>query len=235
MATDGLGRDGWKAVVERLDARVEYGVRHILGITAGYNGLSDPVSHPPLELTEKMVRDIHMKGGSIIKAARCSEWLGLVWLIVNRPHAEFVSQVIAAKQLYGQALEEVQLQQVMDSLPGAAIAMTLMIGHVVCTAESTGDYALPPCVPQKCMYEGLRSVAPVKQLPLQRVEKTTVMLADYLRAIRISSPVCQAEAAVQFTDRVDMLVTKVPNVSVSTNLRCSHARLEGPVTHPMID
>lgn len=48
----------------------DYGVRHILGITAGYNGLSDPVSHPPIELTEKMVRDIHMKGGSIIKAAR---------------------------------------------------------------------------------------------------------------------------------------------------------------------
>ena len=34
----------------------EYGVRHILGITAGYNGLSDPVNHPPIELTEKMVR-----------------------------------------------------------------------------------------------------------------------------------------------------------------------------------
>ncbi|CAK9059231.1 ATP-dependent 6-phosphofructokinase 5, partial [Durusdinium trenchii] len=48
----------------------EYGVRHILGITAGYNGLSDPAKHPPVELTEKMVRDIHMKGGSIIKAAR---------------------------------------------------------------------------------------------------------------------------------------------------------------------
>lgn len=45
-------------------------MRHILGITAGYNGLSDPAKHPPVELTEKMVRDIHMKGGSIIKAAR---------------------------------------------------------------------------------------------------------------------------------------------------------------------
>ena len=36
----------------------DYGVRHILGITAGYNGLSDPVSHPPIELTEKMVRHL---------------------------------------------------------------------------------------------------------------------------------------------------------------------------------
>mmetsp|Transcript_20291 Transcript_20291/g.48093 ORF Transcript_20291/g.48093 Transcript_20291/m.48093 type:complete len:415 (+) Transcript_20291:167-1411(+) len=48
----------------------EYGVREILGITAGYNGLSDPETHPPVKLTEEMVRDIHMKGGSIIKAAR---------------------------------------------------------------------------------------------------------------------------------------------------------------------
>ena len=50
----------------------EYGVREILGITAGYNGLSDPETHPPVKLTEEMVRDIHMKGGSIIKAARQS-------------------------------------------------------------------------------------------------------------------------------------------------------------------
>ena len=50
--------------------RKEYGVREILGITAGYNGLSDPETHPPVKLTEEMVRDIHMKGGSIIKAAR---------------------------------------------------------------------------------------------------------------------------------------------------------------------
>ena len=45
-------------------------MREILGITAGYNGLSDPDSHPPIKLTEENVRDIHMKGGSIIKAAR---------------------------------------------------------------------------------------------------------------------------------------------------------------------
>ena len=45
-------------------------MREILGITAGYNGLSDPETHPPIQLTEENVREIHMKGGSIIKAAR---------------------------------------------------------------------------------------------------------------------------------------------------------------------
>lgn len=31
-------------------------MKQILGITAGYNGLSDPEKHPPIELSEKMVR-----------------------------------------------------------------------------------------------------------------------------------------------------------------------------------
>ncbi|CAJ1350035.1 unnamed protein product [Effrenium voratum] len=48
----------------------EYGVREILGVSNGYNGLSDPENNPPISLTEELVRDIHMKGGSIIKAAR---------------------------------------------------------------------------------------------------------------------------------------------------------------------
>ncbi|CAJ1448854.1 unnamed protein product [Effrenium voratum] len=50
--------------------RNEYGVREILGVSNGYNGLSDPDKNPPISLTEELVRDIHMKGGSIIKAAR---------------------------------------------------------------------------------------------------------------------------------------------------------------------
>lgn len=48
----------------------EYGVQHILGISNGFNGLSDPEKHAPVNLTPDLVQDIHMKGGSIIKAAR---------------------------------------------------------------------------------------------------------------------------------------------------------------------
>lgn len=47
-----------------------YGVHDIVGITGGYNGLSDPESNPPVELTADSVREIHMKGGSILKAGR---------------------------------------------------------------------------------------------------------------------------------------------------------------------
>ena len=39
----------------------------IVSFTAGYNGLSDPVAHPPVEMTNESVRDIHLRGGSIIK------------------------------------------------------------------------------------------------------------------------------------------------------------------------
>eukprot|EP00928_Gymnodinium_smaydae_P087196 TRINITY_DN71503_c0_g1_i1.p1 TRINITY_DN71503_c0_g1~~TRINITY_DN71503_c0_g1_i1.p1 ORF type:complete len:474 (+),score=103.57 TRINITY_DN71503_c0_g1_i1:202-1422(+) len=48
----------------------EYGVQRVYGIMSGYNGLSDPESHAPVELTPDLVREIHMKGGSILKAAR---------------------------------------------------------------------------------------------------------------------------------------------------------------------
>jgi hypothetical protein len=48
----------------------DYGVRQIVGITAGYNGLSDPSTHAPITLTPELVEDIHMRGGSILKAGR---------------------------------------------------------------------------------------------------------------------------------------------------------------------
>ena len=51
-------------------ATEEYGVRHILGITAGYNGLSDPVNHPPVELTEKMVRCLTQKTRCNVKGTQ---------------------------------------------------------------------------------------------------------------------------------------------------------------------
>lgn len=48
----------------------EYDVQRVLGICNGFNGLSDPEGHPPLELTPDFVSKIHMRGGSIIRCAR---------------------------------------------------------------------------------------------------------------------------------------------------------------------
>ena len=39
-------------------------------MTAGYNGLSEPDEHEWVPLEPKKVREIHMKGGSILKAGR---------------------------------------------------------------------------------------------------------------------------------------------------------------------
>lgn len=43
---------------------------HIIGATGGYNGLSEPDEHEMINLTPDYVREIHMKGGSILKAGR---------------------------------------------------------------------------------------------------------------------------------------------------------------------
>ena len=48
----------------------DYGVRDIVGVTAGYNGLSAPELHPSIQLTPEVVETIHLKGGSILKAGR---------------------------------------------------------------------------------------------------------------------------------------------------------------------
>jgi len=48
----------------------QYGVKTVIGIQGGYNGLSDPDDNEPVELTPENVREIHMKGGSILKAGR---------------------------------------------------------------------------------------------------------------------------------------------------------------------
>lgn len=48
----------------------QYGVRHITGIQFGYNGLSNPELYAPKHLGPKAVREIHMKGGSVLKAGR---------------------------------------------------------------------------------------------------------------------------------------------------------------------
>ena len=48
----------------------DYGVRQIWGVTSGYNGLSEPDKHKMVELNPTVVREIHMKGGSILRAGR---------------------------------------------------------------------------------------------------------------------------------------------------------------------
>eukprot|EP00930_Biecheleria_cincta_P024123 TRINITY_DN17309_c0_g1_i1.p1 TRINITY_DN17309_c0_g1~~TRINITY_DN17309_c0_g1_i1.p1 ORF type:complete len:509 (+),score=89.95 TRINITY_DN17309_c0_g1_i1:65-1591(+) len=48
----------------------QYGVKHILGMQTGYGGLSDPSAPDPIQLNSAVVREIHMKGGSILKAGR---------------------------------------------------------------------------------------------------------------------------------------------------------------------
>jgi 6-phosphofructokinase 1 len=48
----------------------DYGVHDIVGITAGYNGLTAPEKHLHIALTPQVVAAIHLEGGSILKAGR---------------------------------------------------------------------------------------------------------------------------------------------------------------------
>ncbi len=47
-----------------------YGVRNILGIRYGYEGLIESYGHEPMQLTPEVVEDIHQKGGTILGTSR---------------------------------------------------------------------------------------------------------------------------------------------------------------------
>ena len=47
-----------------------YGVRKVLGIRYGYEGLNPRVGLPPIELTPQSVSDIHEKGGTMLGSSR---------------------------------------------------------------------------------------------------------------------------------------------------------------------
>jgi 6-phosphofructokinase 1 len=47
-----------------------YGVKEVLGIRYGYQGLNSVVGLPPMKLTPEIVEDIHMEGGTILGSSR---------------------------------------------------------------------------------------------------------------------------------------------------------------------
>ncbi|MCA9099648.1 MAG: ATP-dependent 6-phosphofructokinase [Pirellulales bacterium] len=47
-----------------------YGVRDVLGIRFGYQGLNPAVGHPPVQLTPDFVSDIHTRGGTVLGSSR---------------------------------------------------------------------------------------------------------------------------------------------------------------------
>jgi 6-phosphofructokinase 1 len=47
-----------------------YGVREILGLRYGYEGLNPAFGHPPLALTPDLVADIHYNGGTMLGSSR---------------------------------------------------------------------------------------------------------------------------------------------------------------------
>ena len=57
-----------RALVMELHHR--YGVRNIVGIKYGFQGLIPKYGHPVIELTTDIVKDIHTNGGSILSSSR---------------------------------------------------------------------------------------------------------------------------------------------------------------------
>lgn len=47
-----------------------YGVRHVLGLKDGYEGLVEATGNRPIQLTPDIVEDIHQDGGSILRTSR---------------------------------------------------------------------------------------------------------------------------------------------------------------------
>ncbi len=53
-----------------LELHMNYGVREILGIRYGYQGLNPEIGEPPISLTLEQVDDIHEEGGTMLGSSR---------------------------------------------------------------------------------------------------------------------------------------------------------------------
>ncbi|PKL35127.1 MAG: diphosphate--fructose-6-phosphate 1-phosphotransferase [Spirochaetae bacterium HGW-Spirochaetae-1] len=53
-----------------MESYYRYGVRSIIGIRYGYNGLNPAMGYHPIELTPELVESIHMDGGTILGSSR---------------------------------------------------------------------------------------------------------------------------------------------------------------------
>ncbi len=53
-----------------MQSHFQYGVKSVLGIRYGYNGLNPGMGYEPMELTPMTVRDIHVDGGTILGSSR---------------------------------------------------------------------------------------------------------------------------------------------------------------------
>jgi len=53
-----------------LEFYYNYGVKDVLGIRYGYAGLNPKIGLPPIELTPRLVSDIHEKGGTVLGSSR---------------------------------------------------------------------------------------------------------------------------------------------------------------------
>lgn len=60
-----------KGLVNSLE--FDYGIKQVLGIRYGYQGLTKESLHKPIELNQKLVEKIHKKGGTILGSSRGSQ------------------------------------------------------------------------------------------------------------------------------------------------------------------
>ena len=73
----------------------DYGVRHIVGITSGYNGLSDPAKHPPITLTPGVAVRAHVR--------RHQYWHAIVQVfdgLVLRVHLPVLCEELALEGIF---------------------------------------------------------------------------------------------------------------------------------------
>jgi 6-phosphofructokinase 1 len=72
MVTAGGLCPGLNSIIQGLTNCLyrDYGVTEIYGMTAGWNGLSNPAKHPSVKLSPEVVDTIHLRGGSMLMAGR---------------------------------------------------------------------------------------------------------------------------------------------------------------------
>ncbi|MCK5529272.1 MAG: ATP-dependent 6-phosphofructokinase [Kiritimatiellae bacterium] len=112
-----------------------YGVKDILGIRYGYEGLVESYGHEPIKLTPEVVEDIHQKGGTILGSSRGQQDTGEIvdYLEANNINILFTVGGDGTQRAAMEIADEVEKRK----LPISVIGIPKTIDNDVAFTERT--------------------------------------------------------------------------------------------------
>ena len=102
--------------------------------------------------------------------------------------------------LAGVCNDSLASRRLIEAGRGYAFISTCLIVHAIAASNSLGEYLCPRLQTDKALYDAMRSVVPLKELPSDRVDSATCWMTYFLKICTVSVCNAQFEVVPQFND-----------------------------------